>query len=98
MTNLSVIRRIDCAVSTRPDSLCPWGYYVLILHGVPSIVGVGKPSSKALERLSSKSIDFVVPDDRLAAGQFVYGRRSQRELSASQVHKSLQQRNLPGSE
>ena len=25
-----------------------WGHYLLILHGVPSVVGVGKPSSKTL--------------------------------------------------
>lgn len=33
-----------------------WGHYLLILHGVPSVVGVGKPSSKLLERLYANKL------------------------------------------
>lgn len=50
MTSLSelFVASIAHSLNSAQIPCVLWGHYLLILHGVPSVVGVGKPSSKPL--------------------------------------------------
>lgn len=77
MSNLdlseSLVASLARALNSDQVPCVLWGHYLLNVHGVPSIIGVGIPRSKEFqnqdpELMLCKSIDFIIPDDLFEVG------------------------------